>query len=158
MQTEQQNTHQLLEEVRQGARHVYSWGIGYIFEACRLLHGIPLQAAIHTSPELIGKVLHGLRIIAPEDLLKLAPETTLIIGYSSTFRSQIAEYCKRIPGVPVIYYDDPSILGHKRIREILLSLKLAAESGTVHPSTLKLIHQATASPCDSAVAGTNEQS
>jgi len=158
MQTEQQNTPQLLEEVRQGARHAYAWGVGYIFEACRLLHGITLQAAIHTSPEMIGKVLHGLPIIAPEDLLKLAPETTLIIGYSSTFRSQIAEYCKRIPSVPVIYYDDPSILSRKHIRDMLSSLKLAAESGIVHPSTLRLIHQATASPSASAAMGTNVQS
>jgi hypothetical protein len=158
MQTDQQNTHQLLEEVRQGARHAYAWGIGYTFEACRLLHGIPLQAAIHTAPELIGKVQHGLPLIAPEDLLKLAPETTLIIGYSSTFRAQIAEYCRRIPSVPVIFYDDPSILSRNRILEILSSLKLAAESGIVHPFTLQLIHQATANPSGSAAEGTNEQS
>jgi hypothetical protein len=144
MQVEQKNSHQLLEEVVQGKRRAYAWGVGYFFEACRFLHNIPLHAAVHTSPDMLGKTVHGLRVISPDSLQDLDPATSLIIGYSSQFRSQIEEYCKKIPSVPLMFYDDPAFLSGKRMQKIISSLRLAIESEILKPAQLRLINQSTA--------------
>lgn len=146
----------LLDEVRNGKRKAYAWGVGYFFDACSFLHGIPLHAGVHTSNELIGTHQHGLRIVAPDELLKLDPETSLVIGYSSQFRDQITQFCRKAPQLPVIFYDDPALLNRKRIQEIISSLRLAAESGVLKAADLRLLNQATGGAAPAPASGADQ--
>ena len=139
----------LVRQVRLGERTAYAWGGGYIFEACRAVHGIPLRAVVHTSAALIGTRVNDLPIIAPDELKSLDPDHSLIIGYSSEFRAQIANYVGQLPGMPLIFYDEPCLLASDRITELANGLKFAAQSGLLKPASLRLLRRAIDAPAES---------
>lgn len=137
----------LLIEVREGRRRGYGWGLGYIFDACRFVHGMPLHAVIHTSPEMVGRRTRGLPVLSPESLLDVDPSTSLVIGYSSAFREQIADFCaKRVPALPLIFFDDPALSRQSVIGELAQGLRQAVESKLLKPAELRTLRSFLCSP------------
>lgn len=119
----------LVQEIRAGRRPVYAWGLGYMFNAFQALHGLPLRKIIHTSPEKAGRVIGGVQVCGPEELRQAEAAGAVVIGYSSQYREEIQAFCRTIPGVEVIFFDDPALLDASRIQVLTTGLRTAAEHG-----------------------------
>ena len=139
-----QNVHQILDEVRKGERKAYAWGAGYMFNACRDLHGLPLHAMIHTAPDRAGTRVRGLPVVGPEVLLKADAANTLVIGYSAQYREEIREFCSKVPGLALIFFDDPTLLDRDRMSELVTCLRDAGQSGVLKGYQVRMLKEALA--------------
>jgi hypothetical protein len=135
------NSHELVASINSGKKRVYSFGVGYIYYACRALHGYSISAFIHTKPEMFNWLVDGVRVITPEEACAEDIADIVVIIYTASYKKEAQEFCLN-NGFSFIFFDDPAHLPPSRITEITNALRFASQSNLIRELDLKRLTNA----------------
>lgn len=133
---------ELVRQVRDGTRDAFAWGDGYTYDICQPLHNLPFKGILHTSPQLVGKVVNGISVLKPEDVIGRDPSPILIVGYSIQFRQTIKTFMADHSSVPILFYDDPALIQAGWSGQLVSNLIAASQEGLVSAADRRLLDYA----------------